>query len=78
MRNSIRRLCDTGIAGEYQLLHFQGTTNRVDDAAEFGKSAVTGVFDDPAAMLADFRLDDLAPMAQQAEMGAFLVRGHQP
>jgi hypothetical protein len=36
------------------------------------------MFDDPAAMLADFRLDDLAPMGQQAEVGAFLVGGHQP
>ena len=52
-----------GIAGEHQPLHLQGTANRVDHAAEFGERPVTSVFDDPAAMLADFWLDHLAPMS---------------
>src|SRR6516164_3495903 len=66
-----------GIAGDDEPLHIQGAANRVDHAAELDEGAVTGVLDDPAAMFADPRLDDLTPIGEQTEMSALLVVRHQ-
>src|SRR6516165_2321691 len=71
-------LRQSGIARQQDLLHCQCAANCIDDAAELDESPVAGILDDPAAMLADFRLDDLAPTGYEAPMGAFLVGGHQP
>src|SRR6478672_13919044 len=49
-----------GVAHPNVPLHLQCATHRVDDAAELDERPVTGVFDDPAAVLADLWRDDLA------------------
>ena len=66
-----------GIPRDHGALHFEGAAHGVDDTAEFDESAVSGALDDPATMLADLRRDDLAPIAHQAPMCAFLVAAHQ-
>src|SRR3984893_7222795 len=71
------RLRQFGIPRDHGALHFEGAAHGVDDTAEFDESAVSGALDDPATMLADLRRDDLAPIAQQTPMRAFLVAAHQ-
>ena len=66
-----------GVPREDEPLHIQGTAHRFDHTAEFDESPVTGMFDDAAAVLADLWRDDLAPISQEAEMGALLVGAHQ-
>src|SRR6266550_4270909 len=40
----------SGISRTHRALHFQGAADRVDDARELDKSAVSSVLDDPTAM----------------------------
>jgi hypothetical protein len=47
---------------------------RVDHAGEFRQHAVPGGLDDPAMMLADFRMDQFDEMRLEALVRAFLIR----
>jgi len=66
------------IAGAEDRLHVNSAAHRIDDAAKLHEHAITGVLDDAAAIMADLRLDDLAPIGQQAEMSALLVGAREP
>jgi hypothetical protein len=55
-------LGEVQIAFRHRALDFAGTTHSVDDAGKFRQHAVAGGLDDPAVMLADLRIDDVAQM----------------
>jgi len=59
-------------------LHFNRATHRVDNAAKFDQPAVSGGFHDPAVVLLDLGISQLAPDRPQCGERAFLVRPHQP
>ena len=65
------------IAVGHRALNFRGTARRVDDAGEFRQHAVAGSLDDPAAMLADLRIDQFAEARLDALVRAFLIGAHQ-
>ncbi len=71
-------LGDFGIAVDHRPLNLDGAAHRVDHARKFHQHAVAGGLDDPAVMLLDFRIDELAAMRLEPVEGAFLVRSHQP
>ena len=52
--------------------------HRVDDAAELGKEAVTGRFDDATPMLGDFGIAEFTANRTQRRERALFVRAHQP
>jgi len=58
-------------------LHLDGVARRVDDAGKFDQHPVAGGLYDAAAMLSDFRVDQLTAMRFEAIERAFLVRAHQ-
>jgi hypothetical protein len=52
--------------------------HRVDDAAELGKEAVTGRFDDATPMLGDFGIAEFVANRAQRRERALFVLAHQP
>ena len=62
----------------HRLLHRDRAAHRIDDAGKFHQQAVAGGLDDAAAMLGDFRVDQLAAQRFEAFERALLVRPHQP
>ena len=78
MRNLMRRSSGaSGIAVDHPALNLGGAAHRVDDAGEFRQHAVAGGLDDPAVMLGDLRIDQLAEMRLEPFVRAFLVGAHQ-
>jgi len=71
-------LCDLRLAVEHHPLDFDRAAHRVDDAGEFDQHAVAGGLDDAPSVLADFRIDQLAPVRLEAGERALLVGAHQP
>ena len=61
------RRCSSGAAAPHSL----------DHAREFDQNAVAGRLDDAPAMIANFRVDQLAPMRLHLREGAFLVGTHE-
>jgi hypothetical protein len=79
MRNSMRLSAPTpGVPLGHCLLHRDRAAHCIDDAGKLDQQAVTGGLDDAAAMLGDFRIEELTAQRIQAFEGAFLVRPHQP
>jgi len=58
-------------------LHLNRATHRVDDAAKLDQQAVSGGFYDPAAVLLDLGVGQLASQRLQCSERAFLVHPHQ-
>jgi hypothetical protein len=58
--------------------HSLAHRTRIDDAAKFHKHTVAGGLDDPAVMLGNLRIDQLAAQRLEAFERAFLVGAHQP
>src|SRR6516165_3277732 len=54
------------------------TAHRIDDAGKLHQHAVAGGLDDPATVLGDLRIEELAAQGFEAFERAFLVRPHQP
>jgi hypothetical protein len=52
--------------------------DRLDHARGLDQNAVAGCLDDAPAMLADFGVDQFAPMRPQPREGTFLVGAHKP
>jgi hypothetical protein len=67
-----------GIAGGHLPLHLDRTAHGVDDTGELDKEAVTGGFDDAAAMLGDLGIAEFTANRPQRRESALLVRPHQP
>ena len=67
-----------GIAFGHLALHGNRTGDGLDHARELDQNAIAGGLDDAPAMLADFRIDQLAPMRLEPREGIFLVGAHQP
>ena len=63
-----RRRC-----ADHAVLHFNGTTRRVDDAAELDDGAVAGALDDPAMMHGDRRVDQVAAQGPEPRQRPVLV-----
>ena len=79
MRNSMRLSGrDAGVALGHRLLHLDRAAHRIDDAGKLHQHAIAGGLDDPAPVLGDLRIDQLAAERLEAFEGAFLVRPHQP
>ena len=67
-----------GIALGHLALHLDGALDRIHDAHELSEEAVAGGLNDPATMLSDLRLDQLADMRLDPFVRAFLICSHQP
>jgi len=67
-----------GIALRHRPLHRDGTAHRIDDAAELDQHPIAGGLDDPAVMLGDLRIDELAAQRLEAFERALLILPHQP
>ena len=59
-------------------LNLGRAAHRIDDARKFHQETVAGGLDDAAAVLGDFRIEELAAQCFEAFERAFLVRPHQP
>ena len=69
---------DAGVPLRHRLLHLDRAAHRIDDARKFHQHAVAGGLDDPAVVLGDLRIEELAAQRFEAFVRAFLVRPHQP
>src|SRR6516164_1027850 len=78
MRNSMRRFCGRAELRAPRIVCTSTAQRTALTAAKLHEHAITGVLDDAAAIMADLRLDDLAPIGQQAEMSALLVGAREP
>jgi hypothetical protein len=58
-----------------QCLH--RAAHRVHHAGEFGQEAVAGVFDDPAPVLGDLRLNQLSEMRPELSVRPLFIRPHK-
>jgi len=67
---------DIGIAMGHAVLDCNGAQNGVDHAGNLDNHAVAGRFDDPAMVLIDPRLKDLAAVRLKAFVRAFLIEPH--
>ena len=63
---------------DHPALDLDRTPDRVDHAGEFREQAVAGVLYDPAAVLGDLRVYQLAEMRFEARVRPLLVLAHQP
>src|SRR5215471_3977753 len=59
-------------------MHLDRTAHGIHDTRKFCDQAVAGVLDDPAVMLPDLRIDQLAQMRLEAFVRAFLIGAHEP
>ena len=66
------------VALGHRLLHLDRAAHRVDDTGELDQQPVAGGLDDPAPMLLDLRITQLAADRLQRGERALLVRPHQP
>ena len=66
-----------GLALGHSPLHFHRTPDGVDDARELCKEAVASVLYDPAAVLLDLRVDQLAQVGLQPLVGSLLIGAHE-
>jgi hypothetical protein len=57
---------DTSVPLGHPLLHFDRAAHRVDDAGKFDQDAVAGGLDDPAVVLGDLRIEELAAQRLEA------------
>jgi hypothetical protein len=68
---------NVALAIEHAALHLGGAAHRIHYARELSEQPVASRLHNAAAMLADFWIDQLAPMRLEALKGALLVRAHQ-
>jgi hypothetical protein len=66
------------VAASHPALHLDGETYRIDDALEFNQGAVSGGFDDAAAIFGDLGIEKGVAMRFEITQRAFLVGTHQP
>src|SRR5262249_55342258 len=66
------------LAVNHPTLHLDRTAHGIHDTRKFREQAVAGVFDDPAVMLADLRIHQLAQMRLEPFVRTFLIGAHQP
>jgi hypothetical protein len=69
---------DIGIAVDHRPLHLDGAADRVDNAGKFDEHSVAGSLYDPAVVLLDLWIHELAPVRLEALKRSFLIRAHQP
>jgi hypothetical protein len=69
-----RRRC---IALRHASLHLGRAAQGIDHACKFSQHAVAGVLYDAAAMLLDFRANQITEMRLEAFVGAFFIGTHQ-
>jgi hypothetical protein len=62
----------------HSILHFDGTTHRVDHTAEFNERPVTGTLNHTPAMHGDCRIDEVTSQCPQPGEGAILDRAGWP
>ena len=67
----------TCVTLDHRVLHLDGATHGVDDAAELHDRAVAGTFDDAPVVDRDRRVDQIAPQCAQPCQGSIFVRAGQ-
>ena len=67
-----------GVALDHRVLHLDGATNRVHNAAELDDDPIAGAFDDPAVMHGDGRIDQVAAQRTKSRQNAILVGAGKP
>src|SRR5271170_3910535 len=70
-------LRDSGVAVHHRVLHFDGATHGVDDAAELYDVAVAGCFDDAPVMHCDGGVDQIAAQRPEPRQDSIFVRASQ-
>src|SRR5262249_52312549 len=79
MRNSMRLSGGTPVLRPGHLaLNVDGTAQRIDNTAEFDEQPVAGGFDEPAPVLGDCGIEELAAQPSETSEGAALVGADQP
>ena len=63
-----------GVALDHPVLHLDGATHCVDDAAKLDEAAVAGSLDDAPMMGVDRGVDQIAAQASEPRQRAILVR----
>jgi hypothetical protein len=63
-------------AVNHPALDLHGAADGIDDTRKLRKQTVAGVLYDPAPVLGDFRLNQLAKMSLEAFVRSFLIRPH--
>ena len=66
-----------GIALDEALLHLDGATHRVNDAAELDDAAVARALDHPAAMHGNGRIDEVAPERAHPRQNPIFIGARQ-
>src|SRR5262249_25797765 len=69
---------DLSVPAGHLLLNGYGARHRVDRAGEFDQEAVAGRLDDPAPVLPNGRIDDVAADGLESFERADFVGAHQP
>jgi hypothetical protein len=62
-----------GVPLGHRLLHFDRAAHRIDDAGKLHQHSVTGGLNDPAPVLGDLRIEELAAQRLEAFERAFFV-----
>jgi hypothetical protein len=70
----VRHIC---LAREHPALKLDSAAHRIHDTGELDQHAVAGGLDYAAAVLADLRVDQLAPVRLKAGERALLIRAHK-
>ena len=63
---------------DHRALDLNSASHGIDNARELGQQAVAGVLHNPAAVLPDLRINQLAEMCLQAFVRTLLVGAHKP
>jgi len=58
-------------------LHVDRAAHRVDDAGELQQQSIAGSLDDPAVVLSDLGVDQLAPVRFQGREGGAVIPAHE-
>ena len=69
---------DAGVALDHRVLHLDGATDGVDDAAKFDERAVTGSLHHSPVVHGDGRIDEVAAKCAQSCERTILVRAGEP
>ena len=70
--------CDSRVALDHGVLHFERAAHRVDYAAKLDDAAVAGALDDAAVVHGDGGIDQIAAQRAQSRQSSIFVRPREP
>src|SRR5271157_5415626 len=69
---------DARVAFDHRILHFDGASNRVDDAAKLDQRPVAGALEHTSVVHGDGGINQIAAQSSEPRQGAILVRARHP